>query len=58
MKMDKENKKLSPGDIGYPGGTTFATARVGGKTKEIRVTKDAYGNVVYVGERNKIFGLF
>lgn len=56
--MDKENKKLAPGDVGYPGGTTFATARVGGKTKEIRVTKDAYGNVVYVGERNKIFGLF
>lgn len=57
-KMEKEKEKLSPGDPGYPGGVSFTTARINGQTKEVRVVKDAYGNVVYIGERTKAFGIF
>ena len=53
-----DNKKLYPGDVGYPGGVTYSTIIVDGKVKEVRTEKDAYGNVVSVIIRDKIFGIF
>jgi hypothetical protein len=53
-----EEKKLDPGDIGYPGGESWATVRVNGKAKKVRIRKDANGNVTYVGMTDKIFGIF
>ena len=54
----EENKKLYPGDAGYPGGIFHTTVRVNGQNKDVRVEKDAYGNVISVLESNKIFGIF
>lgn len=54
----EEKKKLYPGDVGYPGGVTYTTIIVDGKAKEVRTKKDAYGNVVSVIVRDKLFGIF
>lgn len=53
-----EDKKLYPGDPGYPGGVTHTTVYVNGKVKDVRVEKDAYGNVVSTIITDKIFGIF
>ena len=58
MSEEKKEKKLYPGDVGYPGGTTHTTIYVDGRAKDMTVVKDAYGNVVFVGITNKIFGIF
>lgn len=57
MEENKE-KRLYPGDNGYPGGEYWTTMVIDGKTKNVRVVKDAYGNIVYMGVTDKIFGLF
>lgn len=54
---DKERKPL-PGDADYKGGIFHTTVRVNGKVKDVRVEKDAYGNIIYMSETDKIFGIF
>lgn len=56
--MSDDKKKLYPGDAGYQGGVTHTTIYVDGKAKNVRTVKDAYGNVIYVGVTDKIFGIF
>lgn len=56
--MDKEEKKLYPGDKGYPGGKFRSTVFIDGKAKQLEVIKDANGNVVFTSLTDKIFGLF
>lgn len=51
-------KKLYPGDVGYPGGVTETTVFIDGHAKNMRVEKDAYGNVIYVSITDKLFGIF
>lgn len=56
--MAEEKKILEPGDIGYQGGESWATVRVNGKAKKVRIRRDSNGNVTYVGMSDKIFGIF
>ena len=56
--MEEKEKRPLPGDPGYKGGTFFTRVKVNGVSKEVRTVKDAYGNVVYVSERDLLFGLF
>jgi len=55
--MENEKKAL-PGDPGYLGGTFTSTVVINGKAYEVRVVKDAYGNVVYTSTTPKFLGLF
>ena len=57
-KKKEQQKKLYPGDVGYPGGIFHSTIYVDGKAKDVTVVKDAYGNVVFTGICDKIFGIF
>ena len=47
-----------PGDPGYKGGTTITTVIINGKAKRVKTIRDAYGNIVYGSETDKIFGIF
>lgn len=53
-----DNKKLAPGDAGYKGGEYTATMVIGGKSKDVRVRKNANGDIVYMGVSDKVFGIF
>ena len=55
---NKEEKRLYPGDKGYPGGTFTTTVHVNGKNFEITTVKDSNGNVVAVFERELFLGIF
>lgn len=54
----KDEKRLYPGDVGYKGGSTHTTVRINGKNYDVHTIKDSNGNVVYVGQTEKIFGIF
>lgn len=58
MFDDKENRKPQPGDKDYPGGVSHATMLINGRVMDVRVEKDAYGNIISVLESPKIFGIF
>lgn len=53
-----EEKKLYPGDPGYQGGIFISTVRINGQNKEVKTIKDGNGNILYLSETNKIFGIF
>ena len=55
---DKKEKKLYPGDVGYPGGHFTTEIHAGGKNVRLHIIKDAYGNVVSIYEEPLIFGIF
>lgn len=54
----EEKKKAQPGDRDYLGGVTHSTVLVNGRVMDVRVERDAYGNVISVLESPKIFGIF
>ena len=47
--MKKEEKRLYPGDVGYPGGEYRGTMVIDGKAKNVHIKKDNNGNIVAVG---------
>ena len=53
-----DDKKLAPGDAGYKGGEYTCTMVIDGKSKNVRVRKNANGDIVYMGVSDKIFGIF
>ena len=55
---EKKDKKLYPGDIGYPGGSQTTTVYVDGEAKSVYVKKDSNGNIVFMSVTGKIFGIF
>lgn len=54
----EEKKKLYPGDEGYKGGIFHSTVRINGQNKDVKVEKDSEGNIIFMSETNKIFGIF
>lgn len=56
--FEEEKKKPYPGDKDYQGGVFHTTMMINGQVKDVRVEKDAYGNVISILESNKIFGIF
>ena len=56
--MDKEKKKLYPGDKGYQGGVFTTRVYSNGKNVEITTKKDANGNVEAVFVRDLWLGIF
>ena len=58
MIMSEQKRTPRPGDADYKGGTFKTVIRVNGKAKEVTTIKDAYGNVVYVSERDLVLGIF
>jgi len=55
--MENE-KKLYPGDQGYKGGVFNTTVRINGQNKNVHTVKDENGNIIFLSETNKIFGIF
>ena len=56
--MEKDKKKLYPGDKGYEGGIFTTRAYSKGKNVEITTKKDANGNVQAVFVRDLFLGIF
>ena len=56
--MEKEEKRLWPGDVGYKGGEYTGTVVVDGKAKTAHIKKDPNGNIVYMALTDKILGIF
>lgn len=56
--LEKEEKRLYPGDIGYKGGIFHTTVCIDGKVKDVKTVKDPNGNVQAVFVTNKILGIF
>ena len=54
----EEKRKPLPGDSDYQGGVTHTTVRINGKNKDVRVEKDAYGNIISTLISDKILGIF
>ena len=56
--MEKEEKKLYPGDKGYQGGAFRSTVVIDGHAKNVYTVKDADGNIRFLSVTDKIFGIF
>ena len=56
--MLEKDKKIQPGDLGYPGGIIHTTVRINGQNKDVRTEKDINGNVTSVIITDKILGIF
>ena len=56
--MSENNKRLYPGDKGYPGGVFTTRVYSKGKNVEITTIKDSNGNVQSVFVRDLFLGIF